>query len=59
MNDQNGSEEQDEGEVGDIDKSDSVAGLDEDSTEKAPVPRVNFQQEDPEVGQEGQRAEKA
>ena len=47
MNDQNGSEEQDEGEVGDIDKSDGVAGLDEDTTEKAPVPGVDIQQEDP------------
>ena len=59
VNDENGSEEQDESEVGDVDESDGVARLDEDTTEKASVAGVGIKQEDPNVGQEGQRAEKA
>ena len=59
VNDENGSEEQDESEVGDVDESDGVARLDEDTAEKASVAGVGIQQEDPNVGQEGQRAEEA
>ena len=59
MKNQDGPEDEAKRQNDDVDKTNGVSGLDEDSTEKAPVLRVGLQQEQPQVCQEGSRTEKS